>query len=228
MIKNGVDLEQFAATASADAFRDRHDLRGKCVAAYVGTHGMCQKLDTVLEAAAKLRDRADIAFLLVGDGAERARLLALRRQLGLDNVLMLDQLPKSAMPEVIAATDISLVVLMKDDLFKSVLPSKVFESMAMERPIVLGVEGEAKKLLLDAEAGVAVEPENADDLAAAVAALADDPARRRKLGRQGGLYVREHFDRRRLAQRYIEALTAAIAADAPQASGAKRLRSLDG
>ena len=96
--------------------------------------------------------------------------------MGLSNVTMLEQLPKSAMPAVLATTDASLVLSRKDELFKTVLPSKMFEAMAMACPIVLGVEGEAKALLEEAGAGIAITPESADELAAAVVRLADDPS----------------------------------------------------
>jgi glycosyltransferase involved in cell wall biosynthesis len=203
IIKNGVDLSAFGARVDGEPFKKQHGLEGKFVAAYVGTHGLGHKLDTLLEAASLLRSRGDIAFLMVGDGAERARLLNLRDSMHLSNLVMLDQLPKSAMPAVLAATDASLVLLRKDDLFKTVLPSKMFESMAMALPIVLGVEGEAKALLEESGAGLAITPECAEELAAAVERLADEPGLRQRLGRQGSFFVREHFDRRTLAMRYL-------------------------
>ena len=104
------------------------------------------------------------------------------------------------MPGVWAATDISLIVLRKSDTFKSVLPSKMFEAMAMQRPIVLGVEGEAKKLLESADAGVSVEPENARELADAVLTLVNDHDRATTHGKVGMAYVQKHFDRKVLAQ----------------------------
>lgn len=214
VIKNGVHLSEFGEPSRADGkdFKRAHGLIGKFVVAYAGTHGMCHKLDTVLEAASLLKDRKDIAFLMVGGGAERARLLALRDKMGLLNVVMLDQLPKSAMRNVLAATDVSLVLLKKDDLFKTVLPSKMFEAMAIACPIVLGVEGEAKALLDEAGAGIAIEPENAKELAVAVVRLAADVSLRERLGQQGMAHVREHYDRAKLAARYLDLLKDTAAA----------------
>jgi glycosyltransferase involved in cell wall biosynthesis len=110
------------------------------------------------------------------------------------------------MPGIWAATDASLILLRKNDTFTKVLPSKMFEAMAMECPIVLGVEGEAKALLEEAGAGIAIAPENAEQLAAAVVQLADNAELRMRLGRQGAGYVREHYDRAKLAARYLELL----------------------
>ena len=107
--------------------------------------------------------------------------------------------------------DISLVLLRKTDLFKTVIPSKIFEAMGMATPIVLGVDGEARARLEAAQGGVAIEPENAQALADAVLALARDPAARAAIGERANAYVRAHFDRRVLAARYLALFAAAAA-----------------
>jgi glycosyltransferase involved in cell wall biosynthesis len=141
VIKNGADLETFSPLPRENPFRESHGLNGKFVASYVGTHGMAHGLDTIFEAAEILKEKERIVFLLVGDGAEKENLLKRKEARGLKNVIMLPQQDKSKMPEIMAASDASLVLLKKTDLFKTVIPSKIFEAMAMERPIVLGVEG---------------------------------------------------------------------------------------
>ena len=119
---------------------------------------------------------------------------------------MLEQQPKALMPELWAAADISLVLLRRSDLFRTVLPSKIFEAMGMARPIVLGVEGEAQELVERAGAGIAIPPEDAAALASAVIRLADDPALRAAMGQRGYDCVRADFDRKVLAARYLELL----------------------
>jgi glycosyltransferase involved in cell wall biosynthesis len=168
----------------------------------------------VLRAAAQLRDRPDIAFLLVGDGAERERLVALREEMALENVVMLPQQPKSRMPELWAVSDASLVVLKQSPLFETVIPSKIFESMAMGKPIVLGVRGEASEIIAEGGAGIAIEPENATALAAAVAQLAAAPSLTSRLGESGQRYVAANFDRRVLAKRF-ETTLASLVTPAP-------------
>ncbi|ATQ66586.1 glycosyltransferase family 4 protein [Methylosinus trichosporium] len=211
VIKNGVDLDLFQPGDGAE-IRARFDLGDRIVAAYVGTHGMAHGLDTLLDAAALLRDDPRIGFLLVGDGAERARLVERAREMRLDNVRIVGQLPKRDMPAVWSATDVSLILLRRTETFTKVLPSKMFEAMAMARPIALGVEGEAAALLAEAGAGLAVEPENAPALAAAVRRLAEDAALRARLGAAGAEHVRRHYDRAALALRYIDVLESAVAA----------------
>jgi glycosyltransferase involved in cell wall biosynthesis len=143
---------------------------------------------------------------MVGDGAEKRRLEARVNELGLNNVVMLDQQPKEMMPRIWSICDISLVLLRKSELFTKVIPSKIFESMAMGKPIILGVRGESLDLLKAADAGIGIEPENADDLASTIRSLADDKALCHRLGTNGQVYVRANFDRRQLAAKFLALL----------------------
>ncbi len=209
VIKNGADLSLYRRPPHGhEALAKELGLEGKFVASYFGTHGMAHHLETVLEAADRLRDHPAIVFLLVGDGAERKRLVAMREAMGLPNVLMLPQQPKERMPEFWSLSDVSLVLLKKSDLFKTVLPSKIFESMAMEKPIILGVEGESAELVRASGGGVCIPPEDAEELAAQVLKFFEDPALCQKVGASGRAYVLQHFDRAKLAQRYLRLLSA--------------------
>jgi len=163
-------------------------------------------------------------LLMVGDGAERERLARLQAERGLTNVVMLHQQPKERMPEIWALSDASLVLLKKMPLFETVIPSKIFESMAMAKPIILGVGGEAKEIVEEARAGVTIEPENADALAAAVLQLAQDLQRTRALGASGRAYVIANFDRHVQARRYEAVLTELRA---PHASAALGVRTVE-
>lgn len=204
VIKNGVDLSHFAADpAAAKAFRAEHGLTGKFVASYVGTHGMAHGLDAVVAAAERLMYRADVAILMVGGGADRERIRAMRDRRGLTNIVMLDQLPKEAMPAVWGASDAALVLLKRVDTFKTVIPSKMFEAMALGVPMILGVEGEAKALMDAGGAGIAITPEDDAELAAAIERLAGDPALKERIGASAQAYVRAHFDRQVLARAYL-------------------------
>ncbi|MBL8225040.1 MAG: glycosyltransferase family 4 protein [Chromatiales bacterium] len=209
VITNGVDLDFFKPADSADQLAREFGLQGKFVAAYVGTHGMAHGLDTVLRAAQRLQDEPGIAFLLAGDGAERERLQQQRDELGLTNVVMVGQQPKERMPAIWALTDVSLVLLRKAKTFESVIPSKIFEALGMARPIVLGVRGEAQRIVEGSGGGICIEPENDAELADAVLALARDRGRAAALGQSGRAYVEQNYDRRRLAVR-MEAVLAGV------------------
>ena len=215
VIKNGVDLAFFSPERSVGPEAARipglENTRGKFVVSYVGTHGMAHGLDTLLSAAELLRDLPDVLFLLVGDGAERDHLVKQRDMMRLDNVVMLDQQPKTRMPAVWAVTDVSLVVLKDQALFRTVIPSKIVESMAMMKPVILGVRGESERLIEESGAGVCVAPENPAQLARAVRRLYADAEERRTMGLAGRQFVEQKFDRQVLAARYAELLGSLIA-----------------
>src|SRR5262249_55619966 len=124
----------------------------------------------------------------------------------LTGVIFTGRQPKGAMPEFLAATDACLVHLTRTDLFKTVMPSKIFEAAAMRKPIVLGVEGYAAELVESAGAGLCMQPENEEDLLEAVDRLAADPALARGLGEAGyeRIALRHSYDR--LADEYAARL----------------------
>lgn len=207
VIKNGVDFSLYKKPPHGGThLSDDLGLEGKFVASYFGTHGMAHHLETILEAARELTEWKDIVFLLVGDGAERSRLVAMRDEMKLSNVAMLDQQPKEKMPELWSLSSVSLVLLKKSAVFKTVIPSKIFESMAMERPVILGVEGESAELVESAGGGICIEPESAKDLACQVLKLYRDPTICQELGSSGRRYVLEHFDRQVLARRFADVM----------------------
>lgn len=203
VVKNGVDLERYQPLEGLNLMAQELGLDEKFVVSYFGTHGMAHRLETVLQAAQELQNFKDIVFLLVGDGAERHQLVSRRNDMRLHNVVMLGQQPKSRMRELWALSAVSLVVLKKSDLFKTVIPSKIFESLAMEKPIILGVEGESATLLNDAQAGFCIEPENAKELAGRVVELRGNRPLCRRLGTNGRRYVVDQYDRVALARRLL-------------------------
>jgi glycosyltransferase involved in cell wall biosynthesis len=205
VIPNGVDRTLFDRAIDGGGIRAEYGLEGDFVCAYVGTIGMGSGLDVVLRAGALLRDagRGDVKFLLVGDGAVREDLERRARGENLSNVIFTGRLDKARIPAVLAATDACLVHLRRQELFRSVLPSKIFEASAMARPIVLGVEGFAADLVGEAGAGICIEPENERQLVEAVERLAADPEGARELGEQGFERIATRYDYDELAQRYL-------------------------
>ncbi|MGO9376418.1 MAG: glycosyltransferase family 4 protein [Syntrophobacteraceae bacterium] len=213
VVTNGADLEQFQPKVKHNGVRRSLGLDDKFVVSYIGTHGMAHHLETVLEAASLLKDRKQIVFLLVGGGAERERLLHLKDKLRLENLVMLPQQPKALMPEFLAASDACMVLLKKNDLFKTVIPSKIFEAMAMERPLILGVDGESRAIVEKAECGICIEPENHQSLAEAVLQLYEDENLVHLLGVNGRESVMRNFSRDVLARKYIEVLQQVVEND---------------
>jgi glycosyltransferase involved in cell wall biosynthesis len=206
IITNGADLEMYKPLPRHNAVSAEFGLDDKFVASYIGTHGMAHALGTVLKAGKVLENEKRILFVLVGDGAEREALLKEKERMELDNVLMLPQQPKEKMPGFLAASDVSMILLKKDDLFKTVIPSKMFEAMAMERPLVIGVDGESRKIVEDGQCGIYVEPENHEALAFAVVKLFHDRELLKTMGENGKRYVENNYSREMLAEKYLNTL----------------------
>jgi len=206
VIANGVDQDIFQPRSADPDLRARWGLNGQFICAYVGTIGMASGLDVVLRAACELtaRGRSDLHFLIVGDGAVRADLEGEAVRLGLRNVTFTGRLDKALIPPLLASIDAGLVHLKKRDLFTTVMPSKIFETAAMAKPIILGVEGHAADLVRRAGCGICIEPENATQLIAALEQLANAPALSADLGRAGRDYFVRCFDRGALAAEYLE------------------------
>ncbi len=213
IITNGVDTELFSPRSVDENVRRRHNLDHHFVCAYVGTLGMACGMDVAVRAGRILKEKGHsrIRLMLIGEGAMRHELEAEVRRYNLDNVILTGKLPREAIPSYLASVDACLVHLKKTDLFKTVLPSKIFEAAAMERPIVLGVEGDAAELVKDASAGICIEPENAEELVAAVLKLAQDNELRQRCGRAGREYVKRFFDRDALAGSYLQLIRVLLA-----------------
>ena len=203
---NGIDTETFFPQDKHPEIRQRWHMGDRFVCAYIGTIGMACGLDVVLRAAGKLKQsgRRDILFLLVGDGATREELEKRAGEEGLDNVVFTGLINKHDIPALMASIDCCLVHLLNKPLFETVLPSKIFEAAAMERPVILGVKGHAEKLVKDAACGVFMEPENDDELVREVTLLADHPDERKRLGEQGACYMAQHYNRDQLAKHYLD------------------------
>ncbi|WP_197454908.1 glycosyltransferase family 4 protein [Stieleria varia] len=209
VITNGVDPEQFTPEERCLDIVETYGLQGKFICSYVGTVGLAHGLDIVVRTAERLRDagRDDVVFMVVGGGAKLSSLRETVSELRLDDfIVMTGHLDKPQMPKVLATSDACLVHLSNVALFATVIPSKIFETMAMERPIIMGVKGPARDIVMMAGGGVAVEPEDDAELFNAVLRLAEDPELARAMGSDARRFALKHFDRNDLAATYLTLL----------------------
>jgi glycosyltransferase involved in cell wall biosynthesis len=211
VIPNGVDWDILAGATpeGAQAIRKQHDLSNRFVCGYLGTIGMACGLDVVLKAAQRCLEDPDLSsvqFLIVGDGAVRASLQEQAVARGLTNVRFTGRVPKEQIPDWLQVCDACLVHLKAQPLFETVLPSKIFEAFGMSKPIILGVRGEAAKLVEMAGGGVVIEPENADELVEAVRWMMMHPDQTHQMGQNASAWVRRHYDRDHLSDRYLALL----------------------
>jgi glycosyltransferase involved in cell wall biosynthesis len=223
VIRNGIDTSLFVPAPRDNEIRKQYGWDDRFVVMYVGTHGMAHGLQQVLEAARALRDEPDKLFVFVGEGAEKESLKRLALEWSLPNVQFIDQQPKARIPLFYAACDLGLVSLRDTPLFQEVLPSKIFEYLGMARPILLNVAGEARHIVEAARAGVYVPSGDVPALAQAVRTLAGQTKELELMGQRGREYVLENFDRRVLAQRYIEVLTPVVGKRGRQAHPSRQL-----
>lgn len=206
VIPNGIDLGLFVPGTRDNAIREEFDWADRFVVLYVGTHGMAHALHVVLDVAERLASHSEILFAFVGDGAEKENLVKSAQARGLKNVQFIDQQPRPRVPLFYAACDVGLVTLRNTNLFQSVLPSKIFEYLGMQKPILLSVDGEARSLLEQSGAGWYVPPEDRSALAEAVLEAYRKKDFLEDMGRSGRAYVMSHYNREVLASDYAHLL----------------------
>lgn len=211
VVQNGVETDIFTPDGTSDEVSDALNLNGKFIVSYIGTIGIAHGLGAALDAAAKIRKTLpDILFLFVGEGADKERLISMARERGLDNVCFLPQQSRGKIPAIIRASSLCLVLLRKADVFKTVIPTKMLEFMACGRPVILGVDGQARQILDEAQAGIFVEPDNSDDLAQAITQLHQNVELCETLGQNGRRYIVERLSREHTASVYANVLEKVI------------------
>ncbi len=207
IVENGVEIDLFRPVAESAEIRKSLAVGNRFLICYIGTMGMAHGLETLLAAAEELRKSLPKAmFLLIGEGAEKGRIAKLARERELENVRFVDQQSREKIPAYISAADICLVMLRKSELFKTVIPTKLLEYMACERPVIVAVDGEARRIVEEAKAGIYVEPENSEALVQSLRELANAVEERQSMGVNGRKYIAAHFSRERTARDYVTIL----------------------
>ena len=174
---------------------------------YGGIIGYAQGLDLIIKAANLLREYSSIQFVIQGSGPEKDSLVALKDSLNLTNVHFFEPVTKSEMPAILKSIDVALVPLKNLPLFNGAIPSKVFEALAMQVPLLLGVDGEARHHFIEkGKAGLFFQPENADDLAKQALFLTENLSKRIEMGVNARRYVIENFDRNKIANEFKKQL----------------------
>ncbi|MBN2012998.1 glycosyltransferase family 4 protein [candidate division KSB1 bacterium] len=204
LIPNGTNTAIFANRG--DALKKTLQLQDKFVVGYSGILGLAQGMEQLCELVEEMRVHPDVHFLFVGTGPKKHVVEAIKAEKRLGNLTLIDEVPREQIADYISAWDVSLVPLRKNELFKITIPSKIYDNMACERPIILSVDGEARSILEQAQAGIYVEPENSGQMMAAILQLKADPAVCREMGKNGRAFVDAYYSRERLAHKLEQSL----------------------
>ena len=208
-LPNGVDVNFYNPDRIEDTdFRQRNKFKSTdLLLFYGGILGHAQGLEIILKAAKLLENNPAIQFILQGSGPEKEKLLELKEELKLTNVHFFDPVGKTEMPAIVKAIDVALVPLKNLPLFQGAIPSKVFEALAMKKPLLLGVDGEARQHFIEnAKAGLFFKPENEEDLAKQIVVLFNNPDKLYEMGINARNYVSSHFNRDKIASEFLEVL----------------------
>lgn len=208
-LPNGVDLNFYNPDlVTVSDWRSKNGFsESDFIFLYAGIIGIAQGLEVILKAADNFRSAQNLKFVLIGSGPEKEKLIELKRVNQLENVVFLDAIGKPEMPAVLKSVNASIIPLRKLDLFLGAIPSKIFENLSMQLPVLLGVDGEAKAIFIDrAKAGLYFEPEDPDQLCQAILKLVNDPILCAQLGKNGRDFVNTSFNRENIARDFYEEL----------------------
>ncbi len=202
-VHNGADLVTFHPGEKPSSLARELDLEGKLVVLYLGAHSTSQGLDVILDVALELSENSEIVFLFVGDGNQKEQLMGRAKSEGIDNLIFHPPITKEDVPLYYKIADICLVPLKDVALFATFIPSKMFEIMAMGKPIIASVSGEAARILEDSGGAIVTKPEDIQGIQMAILDLYNDPQRRITLGLNGREYVEANYSRKSLAEKYL-------------------------
>ena len=192
-------------TFDREAFRQEKGWDEKFVITYVGAHGVANHLIQIIDTAAMLKDQLkDVHFVLIGNGMQKPMLVEEAAKRKLINVQFIDAVPKKDVFKYIIASDFGMSVLKKVDTFKTIYSNKTFDYMACKTPLFLLIDGVSRTLVETAQCGVFVEPENANDFVEKIKYYRYRTNEAVQMGWNGYEYAKKHFDRKVLANNYLE------------------------
>lgn len=209
-IPNGAELDFFSPNIKTNSLDEKYKLGSSFVVLFIGLIGLAQNPEIIVKTAEKLRDRKDIVFLIVGDGAEREKCEKLARYLRLENIIFAGEKPRNEMPTFVSRADVALITLKNMDLFYGVISSKIFDYMSAEKPIIINIDGETAKIIKDARCGLIAEPENPESLAEKILELYQNEKLRGELGENGRKYAKLHYDKNKIAEDLLSLLNSVL------------------
>jgi len=208
-LPNGVDKSIFATKFNPGKRKEMGFSDDDFLLLYAGIIGIAQGLDVILDAAKLLPASSKVKFLLLGDGPEKERLITRVKNENIQRVHFLDLVTRPEVPSIVSAVNAAVIPLKKMDLFLGAIPSKIFENLALEKPLLLAVDGEARELFINqGKCGLFTEPEDATALAEAAIYMEQHPEECKSMGSNGKAYAQKYFMRENIARNWIDAMEA--------------------
>jgi len=218
VVQNGVETALFSPQESGCEIRGELRAESRFVVSYIGTLGLAHGLDTLIAAAEQLQTVApEVLFMLVGEGADRERIVSLSQSKNLTNRVFVPHQPREKIPAYISASDACVVMLKDKEVFETVIPTKMLEFMSCARPVILAVRGQAKHVLEAARGGICIDPDNVQALCSAILTLKQQPALCAEMGRSGRSYIVRELSREKTALQYLEVLSSLLGTTPKQA-----------
>ncbi len=205
-LPNGAEIEMFDPQAQGKKLNQEFNIKNKYVVLFTGLIGLAQDPEVIVKAANILKNEKEIFFLIVGDGPKRKECLELIDKYNLENIIMPGSYPREEMPKFVARADACLATHKKDDLFKDVIPSKIFDYMAGARPIIINSQGEGVRIVKEAECGINIPPASPQEMADAILNLYHDFAKARDYGKNGRKYAEKNFAKKKIAEKLHDLL----------------------
>ena len=195
LIRNGSNTDLFYY--KGDGLKKELGFGNKFIVVYAGIFGIAQGMEQLCGLVESLKEDSDIHFVFIGEGPMKEKVLSIQKDKSLTNLTIFDEIPREKIADYLSIADCCLVPLKKSPLFLGALPSKMFDCMACERPVILSVDGEARIVLEESGGGIFVEPENTGQMKEAILRLKKSDDLKIKMGKAGREYVKDHFSRRK-------------------------------
>jgi colanic acid biosynthesis glycosyl transferase WcaI len=205
-LPNGVDINLFKPSQSDYEWQIKLKLENKQVILYAGTHGYAHGMEVLLDTA-QLLEKTNIIFLLVGGGSEKARLEQRCTEQKLTNVLFLPPQPPENIARLYSLAVAGISTLRDSPLFEGTRPVKIFATMACGKPVIYSGKGEGANIVITAQAGIVVPPQDAKKLANAIQQIVNNTDYASQLGQNGRCYVEQHLQWSTVVTRWLQRLS---------------------
>lgn len=204
-IPNGVDTERFEIVKRPSVLHLRQTYKDRFLIGFIGTIGINHNLSTILDAAIRLKD-TPIHFIIVGEGADKNNIVKYKNEHNITNVAIYDKIDLQEVPYVLGELDAGIINQQNTVLAKHTLPAKMYEIFASGKPILAGIDGIGKDIILDNRIGYVFEPDQVEGLAAQARRLMDNPAECADMGKRAKEFVFSKFNRSIQAEEYYNIL----------------------